>query len=504
VSLSKGHLLATTSEWSTDGSGVAAAEQNLFNCLPGTAYNQILSQYNDTSGGYVHDDVTLAGTWTDQAGPSGTITATTLLAEVERAASANVWTNDFNANFIVLPQAGSTYTSTVLTGCADHQLLSGYVISLIPYLGDAKFKTPCSGYGANALAQTTTVTSHEYAEAATDPWYGVSNGWIGASAVEIGDLCAPSTALLAGTNISVQPLWSLASDSCVTNSNSGPKVGRFRNTDRVLSAVAYSRATWAAGGASTVVVVRNTDPGWVDGLPGISLTAGHGPVLLADSNSATCTSTDYQAMESEITRVLAVGGTLYVVGGLSGVPQCVISNNIGRYNIIQKAGAERCDSSVNVAGLVQPQSVVNLVSGINFPDAISMSSVAASGASATLVTPTTANGSPAPALCSTADTYLQGFGIAARNNNRTPVVRIAGGTAAVSASVEAEVNRDVCPSTLNCTVRTPARPGTTRRRRSRVSSSQTQAISPSVPGLTGRTASRAASCRTRLGLRCSC
>lgn len=461
------YLIFWGSGWYSDTSGVYQAEQSLFEHLAHTPWNRLLSQYNDTYGHFIHDDVTLAGVWTDPTGPTTAIDGAQLQKEAANAASANHWTNNGNTQFVILPQSGSSYPNPTTIGyCAYHLAYGGYVMSLVPYLADAPFKSICTNYGPNQVARTTTVSSHEYAESVSDP---LVNAWVnhytnpvtGAkSDVENGDLCANSYTTLSGapTTIYVQPMWSLASDTCVSSTDSDPKVSRLRGSDRVTSSIAYSVASWAYGGASSVVIVRSTDPGWADGIPGDALAgAAHGPLLLADSSG--CSSSDYKAMMSEVFRVLPSSGhTVYIVGGTSGVPACVDSNLSPYFHVARIYGAERCDSSVNVANVIGPFAAVNLVSGNTFADGLSMSSVGASsmgsaGYSATLVTPATSDGSAAPSLCSSADTFLRNFGNTARADGWSPVVRIAGGTAAVSSAVQAEVNYDVCPATLNCTMR---------------------------------------------------
>jgi len=470
------YLIFWGNGWSTDPSGVRSAEISLFQTLSGTGYNRILSQYNDLPpgpvavGNYIHNDVSLAGTWIDSAGPSRAIDGSLMAAEAQRAEASNGWTHDPNAQYIMLPQANSPYSGTGY--CAYHLYQSGYVMDLIPYLGDTAF-AGCIGtnhYGPTQLAATTVVTSHEYAEAATDPfvnaWWYINPADPSKTQWEIGDLCNPfytgvgEYVALPSTNIYVQPLWSLASETCVSSADSGPKVSRHQDIDRVLSSIKYSVASWPSGSAQYVVLARSTEPGWADGVPAADLAQDAGPLLWADS--AGCTSSDYSAMLTEIKRVLppgaggTYGGRVYIVGGITGVPQCVETalTGLGIYNQ-RVQGSDRCDSSVNVAALITPYSIMNVVSGDSFPDGESMAAVPGpAGNIATLVTPSSGVvGQPVSALCSSADVALQSFGNRGRSNSFTPIVRIAGGTAAVSAAVEAEINRDVCPATLNCTRR---------------------------------------------------
>jgi hypothetical protein len=464
------YLIFWGNNWNTDSSGIHASVVSLFEALGGTDYNRILSEYSDTLlYDYIHNDTTLAGVWTDPNGPSGTVTAyhqasgPSLQDEILNAASVNGWPNDYNAQYLVFTQSGTT-VSNPNGWCGNHYYYNpnpgyedGYTFAWIPYMGDYPFSSQCTGYGPSLAARATTVASHEYAESATD---GQFNAWNG-SGGEVGDLCTAQYFTLPGTNIYVQRLWDIALDSCNSSNTWDAKVARVRDADPVLSAVRFSKAWWATPGSGLgpapdrVVIVRSSDPGWVDGIPGAGLARGHGPLLYADSSSTSCTSADDTALFNEIKRLNNTGsvGTAYIIGGTAGVPSCVDSKIQGLKIYPQRvSGPERCASAVSIANLIGPDQAVNLVSGDTYADGISMASVNDVDHLATLVAPSYSGGA-APSLCSQADTFLQAFGNSVRSWGGTPIVRIAGGTAAVSTSVETEVNRDVCPATLNCTVR---------------------------------------------------
>jgi len=105
---------------------------------------------------------------------------------------------------VVVDQGGSASCSEF---CGYHDAAGGTTYyAVVPY-------PDCSGCssGLAALHAITTTSSHELAEAVTDPvpgtgWYDDANG-------EIGDICAWQTKSVAGST--VQLLWSNATGKCV-------------------------------------------------------------------------------------------------------------------------------------------------------------------------------------------------------------------------------------------------------------------------------------------------
>ena len=88
--------------------------------------------------------------------------------------------------------------------------------TLLPYLAQKRFRSGCISYGHGNLRDAmTTVESHEFAEAATDPRL---NGWTtdqGTGSYEIGDLCAyPGVHVPLGPPEEVQLLWSNQDNGC--------------------------------------------------------------------------------------------------------------------------------------------------------------------------------------------------------------------------------------------------------------------------------------------------
>ena len=207
------YLIFWGPQW-TPADPVAIAEQTLFRQLPGSPYNALLGQYG------VHNDVRLAGVWFDRSTPAvrSRLTLAGLLTEAQRARRAEHWRDDRNTQWLVLPQPGANLEAFP-NECGEHDLLwSGgapYVLTLIPPFEEALFSNCVYDYSsddgtapASLVNATTSLTSHEYAEAATDPTVGT--GWVSGqkgSAIEIADLCYFYSATPAGLTVNVSYLW---------------------------------------------------------------------------------------------------------------------------------------------------------------------------------------------------------------------------------------------------------------------------------------------------------
>ncbi len=184
------YLIFWGSNWSS--SALKSQLTSLYQGFASSSWEQILTQYWD-AGGYVGSNVTVAATYSDQSNPSN-VTDASVQGEVASAIAANHWQNAADAQFIVLPAPGTTYSPnfTVDGGsgfCGYHDVdAAGSVYDFIPYEGDAPFASECSGYDPGQPASITSfVASHEFSEAATDPQL---NAWFTAGGYEIGDICA--------------------------------------------------------------------------------------------------------------------------------------------------------------------------------------------------------------------------------------------------------------------------------------------------------------------------
>jgi putative cell wall-binding protein len=133
------------------------------------------------------------------------------------------------------------------------------------------------------------------------------------------------------------------------------------------------------------------------------------------------------ATASELSRVLAPGGTVYLLGGAAAVP-VAISDQLGGlgYQVVRFGGADRFATALAVAGALGNPATVFLATGTNFPDALSAGPAAAHAHGVVLLT----NG---PTLTAATSTYVA---------SATTVYAIGGPAAKAAASAIAVVGAD--------------------------------------------------------------
>lgn len=155
-------------------------------------------------------------------------------------------------------------------------------------------------------------------------------------------------------------------------------VERFAGGDRFDTAVRASRAAWAnvgANGPQAQAVVLSRSDNFADALGGAALAAHRGgPLLLTATNSLN------PETHGEIERVLAPGGTIFVLGGKGAIGDPVVAQlEAEHYNVVRIGGADRYTTAVLIANAVDPNPTdVIVATGMNYPDALSAGAVAAS------------------------------------------------------------------------------------------------------------------------------
>jgi DNA-binding beta-propeller fold protein YncE len=182
------------------GKEVKAMLLKLFEGLTGSSYQGILTQYFDSTG-RISSSVSTAS-WVDESvtAPSS-VSELGVEEEVQRAINTNGWKAEKTAQFLVVTAPGSTYAAGFIEGfCAYHGLTrasgkvtAGSVYDFVPYQGDPPLSEGCIGTGnpsKNPVFKTSKSSSHEYAEAATNPEPGpTTSSWRAASGQEIADIC---------------------------------------------------------------------------------------------------------------------------------------------------------------------------------------------------------------------------------------------------------------------------------------------------------------------------
>lgn len=147
---------------------------------------------------------------------------------------------------------------------------------------------------------------------------------------------------------------------------------RVAGADRIATSVRISEVGFPNKLSATAVVLARADD-FADELAGGPLAARfQGPLLLTPSAGLTDT------VRLEIQRVLAVGHTVYLLGGTD-----AISANVGTslqalgYNPVRVDGIDRYDTAVKIANILGDPPTVFEVDGTNFPDGLSAGPAAA-------------------------------------------------------------------------------------------------------------------------------
>lgn len=157
-------------------------------------------------------------------------------------------------------------------------------------------------------------------------------------------------------------------------------VKRLSGSDRFGTAVAVSQQEFPTGGAGAVVVARGDD--YPDALVGVPLAvAKHAPLLLTVGDSLPA------ATKTEIQRVLAPGGTVYLLGGTVAIPTTIATELGGLgYQLVRYSGSDRFATAVKVADALGDPATVLLATGTNFPDALTAGVAAAKAGGVVLLT----------------------------------------------------------------------------------------------------------------------
>jgi putative cell wall-binding protein len=157
----------------------------------------------------------------------------------------------------------------------------------------------------------------------------------------------------------------------------GPTTGqgtltRVAGADRIATSIRISQVGFPNKLSATAVVLARADD-FADELAGGPLAARfQGPLLLTPTAGLT------DAVRAEIQRVLAVGRTVYLLGGTD-----AISANVGTdlqtlgYTPVRVDGVDRYDTAVKIANILGDPPTVFEVDGTNFPDGLSAGPAAA-------------------------------------------------------------------------------------------------------------------------------
>ena len=238
----KVYLVYWGSQWnSNDPSGEAAIQQNFFNHVGGSSWNNSVTQYCEgvatgtvtcgSSGTHATNPTgVLAGTWYDNAAAAPSRPSQSQLAAEAVAAAAHFGNTTASSNttvqYVINTATGNNASGFGSQYCAWHSSTSStygnVAYTNMPYITDAGASCGANFNGLGPTAGITIVGGHEFAETETDIF--PNGGWLDGSGAENGDKCAwissgqgaSANVTMNGATFPVQSLWSNA-----FNSNTG-------------------------------------------------------------------------------------------------------------------------------------------------------------------------------------------------------------------------------------------------------------------------------------------
>ena len=147
---------------------------------------------------------------------------------------------------------------------------------------------------------------------------------------------------------------------------------RVAGGDRITTSVAAAQAAFPAAGSAAAVTIVRSDA-FADALGGTPFAvAKHGPLLLTASAALD------PAVSAEIRRVLAPGGTIYLLGGTAALAPAVANAAAALgFPVVRIAGPDRFGTAITVANMLGPPSAIFEADGTTFADALSAGTAAA-------------------------------------------------------------------------------------------------------------------------------
>jgi beta-N-acetylhexosaminidase len=151
---------------------------------------------------------------------------------------------------------------------------------------------------------------------------------------------------------------------------STPLPTQIYGTDAIGTSIAISQAQYPSAQSAGAVVLARSDF-FSDALAGGPLAAAvNGPVLITPG--ASLRSSLDPRVQAEIERVLAPGGTVYVLGGdLALSPNIDVALGAVGYRVVREAGVDEYATAVDIAHALGNPATVLEATGLSFYDALS-------------------------------------------------------------------------------------------------------------------------------------
>ncbi len=165
-----------------------------------------------------------------------------------------------------------------------------------------------------------------------------------------------------------------------TVAQTSPSVTRLSGDTRIETAIAISTDSFEAGAAATVVLARSD--AFPDALAGGPLAAvKRGPLLLTVRSELT------PLVREEIERVLAPGGTVFLLGGTAALSDAVAEGvRDAGFTPVRLSGPTRYETALAIAEEAAPDpGFIVIATGNDFPDALIGGSLASAFRAGVLV-----------------------------------------------------------------------------------------------------------------------
>jgi hypothetical protein len=319
--------------WSSDTTTSSIIE-NYFADLSGTSFENILTQYYDSTGNINNtESYASSHVWFDTSTPTtsstscgSAVTDSSLQSEVNRAISGGHFPSDSsNALYLVYTASGyyiydgSSCNAPAPGGqwCAYHGWSSSSLAyGAMPYPGSG-CQVSTTPNGSLSGDSEVNLTSHEEFETITDPQAG--NGWYDSSGYEIGDKCAwdfssGTTSLNNGGVFEVQTEYSNASSSCVNSYgtvSSAPTVSGFSptsgavGTSVTISGTNFTGATAVAFNGTAASYTVNSSTQITATVPSGATT---GPISVTNSSGTGTSSSSFTVTSGNTAQLIVNGG----------------------------------------------------------------------------------------------------------------------------------------------------------------------------------------------------
>jgi hypothetical protein len=246
---------AGESNATADPNNVFGSMQTFLTGIGGWEGMDVTTQYSG-GGKNMFNDAGVAGTWTDNTPVPSNPTEAQIAATAIRASQHFSAQNDPDAVQFILTTATRTYS---LGGCAHHTFIANGSFPTVAYIDLPYSPRTCGVPGG--VPGYFYLAVHELTEALTDP---IFDGW-GPPSTEIADKCAQNGIPIPPFAFVLPPLYSNASQSCVTSHPYYMLQFNDRSTERVSGVSWPLFPTFAAtcGKNAVMVGISNLPSGQV-------------------------------------------------------------------------------------------------------------------------------------------------------------------------------------------------------------------------------------------------